>query len=463
MNVPGLGAADDALPQPPLVIRPADLRAPAMAAPAQRRLGGRGSRILAGAVPAAPLATPTTGYWPLAWAAGIFLVAALMVRVIELVPKLAVIRPAILSTAVLGILFWSRTSVSVIRSALHDRQVRLLAAYAAWGAFTTPFALYRSAAFKALYGFPFALFLTVALLLIAPTSRNLSRLLGGYLGSVALYCLIIAVRGLDLGNNRLTTGGMYDPNDLAGMIAMTIPFGLHYTLRTRGALRRGAAALATVVLLVVIAKTASRGGLLALVAGLLVFAAGQRWTRTVWLAPVILVLSVVFWSLAPATFRARAASILSYQEDYNMTSEVGRVEIWKRGIGYVHDHPLTGVGMDNFAEAEGRTFAQRGFVGKWFTAHNAYIQAFAELGVLGGCLFISMLWLAAKRALPFWRPAAAARHGVAHNPAIFASFAAFATSAFFLSHAYAFLFFGLMALIGFAHRVASPQPATARG
>lgn len=418
------------------------------AMPQRQRTSGLG----AGRGPHGGALPHLSGYWPMAWLAAVLVLAVLVVRAVELWAPLAAIRPAILVVVGVGFLFVVKSDRAVIRSALRDPQMRLVVAYALWAVVTTPFALYRRAAFDALVVFPFAIFITLATLLVAPTRRNLDRVMVGFLAAVGGYGFVIVGRGL--GGVRLTTGGMYDPNDLAAMIAMTLPIGLHYVLRAPRLRWRLAAAFASGVFLVVIAQTSSRGGILAVLAGIIVFALGQRWTRTMWLAPFLAVGMVVFWARAPQSFRDRAISILSYEEDYNMTSTVGRKEIWKRGIQHMMNHPITGVGLENFAEAEGLSFQEEGFVAKWFTAHNAYIQAGAELGIPGGLILLSMLWLAGRRAFSLWRPRSAL-----HHPGLFAALAAFCTSAFFLSHAYAYLLFGLLALIAFADRVAHATSA----
>src|SRR2546426_7538451 len=45
----------------------------------------------------------------------------------------------------------------------------------------------------------------------------------------------------------------------------------------------------------------------------------------------------------------------------NFTEESGRIEVWRRGVGYMLQSPILGVGPDNFQTAEGRLspFANR--------------------------------------------------------------------------------------------------------
>src|SRR5678815_3555338 len=87
---------------------------------------------------------------------------------------------------------------------------------------------------------------------------------------------------------------------------------------------------------------------------------------------------------------------IASESDYNRTDETGRVQIWKRGIGYMLSNPLLGVGAGNFPAAEGllSPFAQRQQFGvgvRWSAAHNTLVQVGAELGVVGLVLFVALV------------------------------------------------------------------------
>jgi O-antigen ligase len=70
-----------------------------------------------------------------------------------------------------------------------------------------------------------------------------------------------------------------------------------------------------------------------------------------------------------------------------------RIELWRRTLRMVRDHAFTGVGLGNFQRVfesvynpEVNTDLRRGV-----HAHNAWLQQFAEVGVLGGAAYV-MLW-----------------------------------------------------------------------
>jgi O-antigen ligase len=66
------------------------------------------------------------------------------------------------------------------------------------------------------------------------------------------------------------------------------------------------------------------------------------------------------------------------------------------------DHPLVGVGPDNF-EVHYQTYSAAIGIDQRPEArgaHNLYLEAFAELGLLGGVAFLTMIWLSVSGA---WR------------------------------------------------------------
>jgi O-antigen ligase len=148
--------------------------------------------------------------------------------------------------------------------------------------------------------------------------------------------------------------------------------------------------------------------------------------------------------------------------DYNQTAETGRLEIWKRGIGYLLEYPVFGVGANNFPAAEGTlsplAYRQQYGVGvRWNAPHNSYIQVGAELGFPGLLLFIGLLVAAFGALSAHVRRARARRDGSAGgcneprlqtdlSQALTASLIGFVVGAFFLSLAYHEMLYTLVAL-----------------
>ena len=136
-----------------------------------------------------------------------------------------------------------------------------------------------------------------------------------------------------------------------------------------------------------------------------------------------------------------------------------------RGRPYFKDHPIIGVGAGNFEEAEGQYSQELGRSGKWSAAHNPYLQAFVELGTTGGALFIAIILLTARIALRSYRPRRQSprlrRRTRAppplERPELLAGLAAFATGAYFLSHAYFTPLYALLGLVSLSGRVVEAE------
>jgi O-antigen ligase len=77
--------------------------------------------------------------------------------------------------------------------------------------------------------------------------------------------------------------------------------------------------------------------------------------------------------------------------------ETGRYDMWRVAAGEVADHPLLGVGVDNFAV----DFARERTTGEEpLYPHSLALRAFAQTGLIGGALFLGFVAAALAAALP---------------------------------------------------------------
>jgi O-antigen ligase len=210
-------------------------------------------------------------------------------------------------------------------------------------------------------------------------------------GADALYLLVgpaPVVKG------RAYIGPGLDPNDSAALFVSALPFAM-LLVSDRGWKRW--LGLAVAMLLVAgVVKTGSRGGVIGLVAVAVVLIVQAAPRRRLSYVLGVVACAGAFALAADETIMSRLRTMFAPQSDYNFTEREGRVEVWKRGMGYMVAHPVLGVGLNSFETAEGVLSGKtnEGFGIRYTASHNAYVQVGAELGVIGLAAFLVALWSA---------------------------------------------------------------------
>lgn len=418
--------------------------------------------VAAGAVTAGPIIPG--GYYRHAPVIAVVLIAVIAARLPEVIPFASVVRPALSAGLVGTFLILSQSRQEVLRLVFTQPLMRLLIALLAWAVMTAPFALWPTLALSSsIFVLLPILMMTFVILACEPNARNLRILKLGLMGGVAAHGVLLLMYRTAGSTARMGSYGSLDANDLAVLVVIAFPFAVAMALNSRGP-RRWVAAFATIVLLIVVVLSGSRGGTLALLAAALVYIASAKGARRGLVLTVLVVAGILTWQLSPSWFRARMATVTSLEDDYNTYDYNGRKQIWARAREYIKQNPVAGVGMLNFSVAEGNRLTESGSRGKWSTAHNSYLQVTSELGFVGGAIFLSILGIAVARALALRRPQWGSPESQGGQPEFLAALAGVAAGGYFLSHAYFYAFYALVALTIFAHRVAaapSAWPATA--
>lgn len=136
----------------------------------------------------------------------------------------------------------------------------------------------------------------------------------------------------------------------------------------------------------------------------------QRKAQSFKLLVVVLTFALFALSLFLSPIRSRFLSSFNITEG----SIAGRLENWSQALSLIRENPALGVGLGNYARALDPLAGERSPV----TAHNLYLDIWAELGIVGLALFLGIAFLALKKSF----------HS---SPPIFLTFVWFFTQAMF--------------------------------
>lgn len=175
-----------------------------------------------------------------------------------------------------------------------------------------------------------------------------------------------------------------NPNDLALVLAITMPLSGALAAVSRGATRAIAVALVPLAIAGIVA-TYSRGGFLALTVVLAFGLLALARRRALGTIVATLLTGAALAALTPATYVDRVATVTDIDADPTGSAQ----ERWRdirAAASYVRDHPLigAGVGMDILVlnDLRGPT---------WRTVHNSYLNYGVDLGLPGLTLFLLLL------------------------------------------------------------------------
>lgn len=297
------------------------------------------------------------------------------------------IRPA-LSIGLLVAAIYIFNYTRIASQVTYNSQVRLFVLLFCLMIVSIPFAYHRRFAFM----FIFTQYITVALFffifysIIDSIERIRMTLLVGCLGAT-LYTMFALAQGKTV-DNRLMFGDMFDPNDLVYFVISFFTFNFLFLTKDSRLLTRLLCTANLMIGIVLILKTGSRGGFIALcvVGGMLLIRKSRILTLKFKVVFVAIAVVGLFNIITHINFM-HISTLEDIGNDYNVTDEEGRLAVWKIGFRLMLSHPL-GVGVNCFPEAIGEDRVERGVLPKWQAAHNSLIQIGAETGPIGFVLFL---------------------------------------------------------------------------
>jgi hypothetical protein len=179
---------------------------------------------------------------------------------------------------------------------------------------------------------------------------------------------------------RLRGAGIFhDPNDLCVILVIGSAFCLYWLREQSLGIMRFAWLLPLGVFGYGITLTHSRGGFMALAAGMFVLLK----SKIGWMRACLLLLTGLFLLLVVSDGRQLRFAL----DDSEDTSQY-RIRLWSDGLVLLQGSPLFGIGQGMYEERAGQS------------AHNSFLQAYTELGFLGGSLFFGaflyIFWVHAR-------------------------------------------------------------------
>lgn len=370
--------------RPPIAARPGSQ--------ASQRVAGRSSGHPARVTRPGLLAFPADAY-----RFSLFLLIVVSIsRIHKHFGLLAAMRPAfVLAIVTLGFALVKTGSLNF--ATLKTRPAQLMFAVVVMACLSVPFGISMGNSARFLLDALFRLALVYVLLMLALRG---GRDIYQYAWAWVFSCGILAYMATFVfqlknagGMMRLAKLYTYDANDIGVILVCGIPLGLAL-FEASG--RIGKIVSGGILLWsgLALARSGSRGAFV----GLVVLGAAFLWSaRHIAVRHRMAAVGVIVGTLlvaAPFGYWDQLESLRRPTEDYNWQSETGRRMVALRGLDYMMDRPLTGLGVDNFAKAELQIsemaqdrYRVKGI--KQSAAHNTWIQAGAEMGIPG-----FLLWMA---------------------------------------------------------------------
>src|ERR1700747_2075715 len=264
---------------------------------------------------------------------------------------------------------------------------------------TIPTAFWRGGSFDTVINkFSKGVIIALLISLVVTSMSALKRLL--YIQASAVAIITIAsllVHHTEDGRLMgIQKGILENPNDLAINIAINFPLCMAFMFASKGGMRKLLWSFALICLLVGVAATYSRSGMIAMMITAIVclWEFGVKGRRFM-LVGVTMILGVLALGglVASPKYRARMASLIQRpdprslvegsMESHGEGSLEQRTALLKESVSLMLHHPIFGVGPGNFPAV----------TEQWRVVHNTYTEFGAEAGIPALVLFLALLFV----------------------------------------------------------------------
>lgn len=314
-----------------------------------------------------------------------------------------------------------------------------------------------------------------AVVLVASTPENWRKIAAGFAyATVTAGILGVFISRSVGGRITMGRGSLADPNEFALSLTIGLPF-LLYTAAVSKGFKRIALYASSAVVLYGFARTGSRGGMLALLAMLVVLFVFAKSGQKMLIAAACMAGLAVGAVVLPGYIKARFTTFFAVHDqqlstyaenrlDSDVSSTEARKAILIQSLQITAAHPLLGVGPGVFPTvARHERVAQGKYGGGNLVTHNTYTEYSSETGIPGFLFWVGTLYFCIKYTRQVYRSAADDENLAAAARNALAAIMALAVGSFFLALAYGLKIPVLLGLTVALRNVAEGRRASPRG
>jgi O-antigen ligase len=317
-------------------------------------------------------------------------------------------------------------------------------AFYAWMILATPFSHWPGGSFNRVLDGRISLILLVVVGGLATNWKEI-RAVFYTLAAAAVTNLLTARFFMESSNGRVSLGltgfDIGNSNDLAAQLVLVLPFALFIAVGRGGNLLIRIPALAVVAYgMWIILGTGSRGGLIALAAAFVVFMwLGSMRQRMAVLVAGTVMATTMLVALPEATL-TRLGTLFGERHEEAEESGASRVYLFQKSLLFTVQHPVFGVGPDQFSNYEGGKAVAEGHTGSWHATHCAWTQVSSECGIPALIFYAAGLGSALALVMRTFRSARQQGHAEIANACLcyLVGMAGFLVAITFLADAYRF-------------------------
>lgn len=212
---------------------------------------------------------------------------------------------------------------------------------------------------------------------------------------IVLMAAVNAVYGISsFFSNALLAGRVSalreDPNNLAIILVSAVPLTMSLLKQEKGLLAKMILFASGISIIVTVALTYSRGGMIALIFVLLWLLYNERKNRLVMVVFIIILAIIMYLFIEEFSHYQKLIRLVVKDQSF-----IQRLKLYRGGLRMFMAHPLIGVGLGNFIVWSTR---YTGLILALY-AHNIFLHIAAETGIVGLFAFVLIIYHGVKASL----------------------------------------------------------------